>query len=899
MKHSIRQTLTLLFLFVSVAASAQDSTAFARYFAAAQQFANDYPQEKVYLHFDNNSYYQGDSIWFKAYVVTARDNKPTMLSKPLYVDLIDQLGNVVDRQIIPITNGVGSGYFSLAKAFFTGYYEVRAYTKWMLAFDNPTYFSRTLPVYRKRLNKDEASRSIAKYSMDQTMKQRPTEKIKSLTARFYPEGGRLVKGIPSIVGFETVSADSGWVNVQGYLLSPGGERQTPVATIHDGMGSFLYTPGDKPARVELLFGGKSYKFDLPDADADGYTLHVKSGKDDCEVTVAHGAATPAEPLALFLYSRGTPCAYSPVHFDGAASATIRMNTADLPAGLIRISLINAKGATLNDRFSFVYPADTLHLSGSADSQIYAPLKHATVKVKLTDAAGNPIPDADLSVAVRDGNDFDYRKDADNVLTDLLLTSELKGFIPRPAYYLGNTSPARRHTLDNLLIIRGWRQYDLATTFDAANFKPKYKPEQQLNLYGQVKSLYDKPQPGIDVSVMSLRDDIFLAGSVKADSLGRFALPINSFQGWLETLIQTHRDKKTYNRNSYIYLDRNFEPELRAYDIEELSPHWDMPKNITLVNHAIEEQEQAQMDKDAIRLGEVEVKAKRLKAHSLLETKTFERRIVGFYNVRRYMELQRDKGQPPASSIPELLHELNSNIQLHTAERTSTGVNAAFDNDYSKTMMASHVKSQTTLDKQSTTTTTSEFTTMDDSVAMVYQGAPVYISLNGRESNYELQQGVTDMIDYATLYWDFAGRVTSKSFDEDMRATESRNKELSTDLNTRTPDQISAGSALRCDFTMAKDWRSDANYTPTHGIRKTYIQGYEIPATCYSPIYGNDVESEFIVDNRRTLYWNPNVKTDANGEATIECSNARSTTFLDVSAETLHDGKPAAIEFSSY
>jgi hypothetical protein len=58
-------------------ASMPAHTVFDDYFAKAQQFAVDYPREKVYLHFDNNSYYQGDTIWYKAYVVTAADNQPS------------------------------------------------------------------------------------------------------------------------------------------------------------------------------------------------------------------------------------------------------------------------------------------------------------------------------------------------------------------------------------------------------------------------------------------------------------------------------------------------------------------------------------------------------------------------------------------------------------------------------------------------------------------------------------------------------------------------------------------------------------------------------------------------------------------------------------------------------
>ena len=37
-----------------------------------RNFSNHIPQEKVYLHFDNTSYYQGDHVWFKCYVTSAQ-----------------------------------------------------------------------------------------------------------------------------------------------------------------------------------------------------------------------------------------------------------------------------------------------------------------------------------------------------------------------------------------------------------------------------------------------------------------------------------------------------------------------------------------------------------------------------------------------------------------------------------------------------------------------------------------------------------------------------------------------------------------------------------------------------------------------------------------------------------
>ena len=52
------------------------------FFHALDEFSKFIPHEKVYLHFDNTSYYQGDHIWFKCYVTSAqhqlRDEKQIM-----------------------------------------------------------------------------------------------------------------------------------------------------------------------------------------------------------------------------------------------------------------------------------------------------------------------------------------------------------------------------------------------------------------------------------------------------------------------------------------------------------------------------------------------------------------------------------------------------------------------------------------------------------------------------------------------------------------------------------------------------------------------------------------------------------------------------------------------------
>ena len=74
-----------------------------------------------------------------------------------------------------------------------------------------------------------------------------------------------------------------------------------------------------------------------------------------------------------------------------------------------------------------------------------------------------------------------------IFTDLLLTSDLKGYIHQPGYYFASPSPRKQTELDILLMVHGWRKYDMSQAISTAPFTPLQLPEAQLVLNGQVKS----------------------------------------------------------------------------------------------------------------------------------------------------------------------------------------------------------------------------------------------------------------------------------------------------------------------------------------------------------------------------------------------------------------------------
>ncbi len=111
----------------------------------AQQNYNDIVNslpEKVYLQLDNKVYTTDQTIWFKSIVTNAGDHAPTKLSKVLYVELISPDEIIVERKLIKLENGIGSGSFKLNEKHIEGTYLIRAFTKWNMNFD-PGFIFKT------------------------------------------------------------------------------------------------------------------------------------------------------------------------------------------------------------------------------------------------------------------------------------------------------------------------------------------------------------------------------------------------------------------------------------------------------------------------------------------------------------------------------------------------------------------------------------------------------------------------------------------------------------------------------------------------------------------------------------------------------------------------------------
>ncbi|MBO5933775.1 MAG: hypothetical protein J6Q19_08660, partial [Bacteroidaceae bacterium] len=308
----------ILFLTTSAfcfAASNEQSEALMRFAGNIHQFNSIYPQEKVYLQFDNTSYYTGETIWFKAFVVEASTLNRAP-SRVLYVDLISPGGVVLQQEKLKIVAGQADGSFPLVDAatsqvrsmrgitnYPSGFYEIRAYTNNMLNFKKETVFSRVFAVYEQPSKEGEyyTEKPVIKQIITNVEQYRPeTKKPNKINLSFYPEGGHLIIGKPCRIAFKATDESGFGISVAGKV----NDTDITFSTIHNGMGSFTFTPTTEKNSVTIVSAnGTERRFSLPDAELTGVSLSV-TNQNNINLDIDCTEEFTGETLGVTLTCRG-------------------------------------------------------------------------------------------------------------------------------------------------------------------------------------------------------------------------------------------------------------------------------------------------------------------------------------------------------------------------------------------------------------------------------------------------------------------------------------------------------------------------------------------------------------------------------------------------------------------
>ena len=471
---------------------------------ALEQSSLSQVQEKVYVHTDNQCYFVGDTLWYKAYVVRADNLHPTDMSRLLYVELLSPDGLLVERQTVIVSpTGYTCGQFALTDSLYSGYYELRAYTRWMLNFnvrhhsyrrDETWWFynnqmaadyfriwdglySRVLPIYSKP---EEAGDYDVRRMYQRPKTRLPREKKDKLVVTFYPEGGHLIEGVENRVAFEVTDQHGEAINTNGTLTASGHEP-IDIKTDYMGRGIFLVTPDDNRLSATFNWHDKEWTAKLPKSEEQGIALRLQSQ----QLTISAANLPPDKSYAVSILCRGILKHFERLTLPSSPSAslTIDLPLEQLPSGVADVTIFNSDGQILADRLFFVNHhehEEALITAPVIANKTYAPYERIDMPIQLQ----NVTEPTNFSVSIRDTYTDEPTYDNGNLMTDLLLSSELRGFIAYPAHYFEADDDVHRYHLDLLMMVQGWRKYKWEELSDT-DHQLRYQPEQTLTLEGDV------------------------------------------------------------------------------------------------------------------------------------------------------------------------------------------------------------------------------------------------------------------------------------------------------------------------------------------------------------------------------------------------------------------------------
>lgn len=867
------------------------------YLQRTMNFSMAIPQEKVYLHFDNTGYFQGETMWYKAYVVRADNGRATDISSVLYVELVTPGGDVLDTHKLYIDNGEAHGEFKLDSLYSTGFYEVRAYTRYMTNWGNGACFSRTFPIFKTPKKEGDYSQLVLdKYTYKLRMPDY-REKAPEPSIKFYPESGNLVEGLPGRVAFTVIDREGKNFEAKGMLLDSDKQPVQAVVTFEEGKGWFDFVPNDEPYYLRLVSknDGKIYEFELPEARVQGVTMMVDALHDDYVTATLHSS----------IGSRGRLLGYSLMcggkilmcdTITAKESQMIKFVRKDLPGGVHQLTVFDADGRIQAERLFFVCPkrseADSVYISTTNDRPV--PCGKVTVNIKTQ-------PNAHLSFSAMDLATLPNGKEG-NALTWMLLGSEVKGYIAHPEYYLEADDREHRVAADMLMMVQGWRRYDWNLMAGKDDFSKVQIIEDSLYLHGNLKP---KRKYG-DVSNVELHAWLYnrlgdwVHGVCMTDSVGHYAFRLPNMSGDWRLLMRTRKD--SIETNYRVCIDRNFSPATRwvsPYETEYLAP---LKANLfaNLPDSVYDDLEDLPILKRENVLPNVKVKAHRRiydNARASWESERHGQYAASiYYNVEKEVDKLLDEGQE-APGLYEWLYKRNPLFET--------------DNDYRflpTTKNPSVTKTTVIDDSQSYALDKSaidyvnDFHSNPESPTFSYTYFTGHFDVPSSSETREYSPNIwEDGLSYKgrPVVWihnnNFAGITSARG----LHLNDLYSESISIEPFPVFADEVK--SIYISEKTNAyKHYLYGSSLMPWHpvtvfvytrhsflrkvkGLRRTYYQAYNDPETFVMDDYSVIPPME---DFRRTIYWNPEVKADANGRAQVEFYNNSSCRQMYISCEGL-------------
>ena len=552
-KRSITVLLGVLLYFSSLSAQTMQDTIIANF-----SLMERIPKEKLYLHLDKPFYGAGEKIWFKGYLVNAITHQNNAQSNFIITELINRSDSIVERKKIRRDSLGFHNAFTLPATLPAGDYYLRGYSNWMLNEDPDFFFSRNIKIGNSIDNtivssieyqQEDDTHYTAKikftsnvqavfenttikylYLENGKIKNKGKKKtdengwisislpdLKSPVARrievefddpqyiykrtfhlpvftndfdvkFFPEGGALINIPHQNVAFKAQGADGFSKEIEGFLFNSKGDTLTNFRSEHNGMGIFTMNPVNNETYYVTVRTNDSItkRFDLPAIEPKGISIAMSHYKQEIRYEIQKTEATEwPQKLFLLAHTRGKLAILQPINPKRTFG---KMNDSLFTEGITHFMLIDEQGNALSERLIFVPDHKPNQWQITTDQPTYGKREKVSLQIAAKDNEGNPV-EGTFSVSITDRKSIQPDSLADNILSNLLLTSDLKGYVEDPGFYFLRQDARTLRSLDFLMMTHGWRRYKFDNVLRAPSLNFSNYIEKGQTISGRIKGFF--------------------------------------------------------------------------------------------------------------------------------------------------------------------------------------------------------------------------------------------------------------------------------------------------------------------------------------------------------------------------------------------------------------------------
>jgi TonB-dependent SusC/RagA subfamily outer membrane receptor len=344
------------------------------------------------------------------------------------------------------------------------------------------------------------------------------------------------------------------------VLDNEGKEVASFASTHLGMGYFNILPVEgKTYTARLTYGNGSHTvYNLPKVKPTGIVLAVNNDS----IPKASVRITASEAF----YRENKNKEYTLLIYSGDIATTILCRL-DKPiinldilkrrlhTGIARVTLFSPSGEPLCERLIFIQNYDQLNFTVNSNKPVYAKREKVSININAKTRADSAAM-GHFSVSVIDESKVPVDENNENtILTSLLLTSGLTGYIEQPNYYFNHITDSSRANLDLVMLTHGYRRFEWKKLLNNEYPPAAFQPERGLEIAGIAKSLAGKPLVKGTVSLISPQGGMPL--NEVTDDKGRFKFSNLVFPDSARFILQAvNANGKNTTRLSY---DKDDEP----------------------------------------------------------------------------------------------------------------------------------------------------------------------------------------------------------------------------------------------------------------------------------------------------------------------------------------------------